>query len=280
MKSPPDTPPRTPSPSISIERPLTPHTPHTPTPLMTANDRSALVSPACSTSSKASSVDSHSSKRVTMTLSQSKSHNKCQSQSMRSKHANNHSKLNVSAITANNNYNCPVSQSSQSSLSSLSVINNYKSLYGQISSASQSEANSNKFVSRSQPFMCNYSLESNQRHSNYSNACPVVEYNELDNTAKANTTQQQYRQQLQLQLQCNSSLAQLIHNPLYSVAQHSASNASLVNQYPTTNQIRAQMNGQSSISSNSNSILQYGQQQKLLRPSRLDAVIRKDSNVV
>lgn len=69
-KSPPDTPPRTPSPSVSVERPLTPQTPGlspatTPTIVVNIhNDRSSLVSPACSTSSKASSVDSHCSKRL------------------------------------------------------------------------------------------------------------------------------------------------------------------------------------------------------------------------
>ena len=96
-KSPPDTPPRTPSPSVSLERPLTPQTPGvspatTPT-VVNVNDRSSLVSPACSTSSKASSVDSQCSKRL---------------KSGRAKHKANNA---IAGLTAS--YNLPLPQTNQ-----------------------------------------------------------------------------------------------------------------------------------------------------------------------
>jgi hypothetical protein len=286
IKSPPDTPPRTPSPSASIERPLTPHTPgispaSTPTIIMNAqNDRSSLVSPACSTSSKASSIDSHCSKQKS-------------GKSGRSKHKTNHA---IPVFTANHN---PVSQTS--SLSSHVFNNNCHSInIKDCSHSSQSQSQqllgshqmlplSKSLSSRTSPmntlsslihhqrngksaqfypnmlntqnehfFKSFSSIESNQRHSNYPNAVSgSIDYHSLSQ----NDIQS---------VPSNCNISPLIHTTYTTgPTPNSSSMASNATQYSTTNQtnqFRAQFNGQNSLN--------YGQQQKLLRPSKLDAVLK------
>jgi hypothetical protein len=274
-KSPPDTPPRTPSPSISIERPLTPQTPglspaSTPTLVMNIqNDRSSLVSPACSTSSKASSVDSHCSKQKS-------------GKSGRSKHKANNA---IPGLTAS--YNGPVSQTFANNSHSFNWENTVYNNTNDSINFKQHLLNSSKsspqipYNSYQIPFPvqrngkstqnypnvtnllnsqnlksnqtisslinCNYpSIESNQKHSSYSNAVPV-DYQCLPPN-DCNPIEAKH-----LSVGSNG----LIGTTSYSGgAIHMNSNHS--------NSYRSQMNGH------------FGQQQqKLLRPSRLDAVLTK-----
>ena len=287
----PDTPPRTPSPSVSLERPLTPQTPglspaSTPTIIMNAhNDRSALVSPACSTSSKASSVDSHSSKQKS-------------GKSGRSKHKTSHT---ISGLTAS--YNLPVTQNyannsnnshalnwdntyneslhsnqvqqqqqqQQQYKSHLNLFNSSKTSpqipfnsyqmpfsYQRNGKSSQNYPNvtSNQSIS---PLVNNYSsFESNPKHSNYSNSVPnAIDYQRIPPN-NGNDNERQSPVVGKQPLPSNNM------NQLYSSAPMPVNT-----NHNNNNHYRSQLNGH------------FGHhQQKLLRPSRLDAVlIKKDYSV-
>ena len=255
-----DTPPRTPSPSISIERPKTPQTPASPSILFNVqHDKSSVPSPA-STSSKASSVDSTKHKN-------NKSRSKSSSSSSTSS-LNNHiakSTANFIPVTqsiSSNFHNDPLnfdwnhvnklnekcSNYNQQSLQ-FSTVKNSINLESVLPSYINSTGTIKNFTNNHMKIPQKYPSQIQFNNDSYNTASMIPNYS-LD-------------QRINNNYNSHGSNTSVIHSNSKKFTQN-CDNSFGTQLFSSTHYL------------SQNSSNQYHQQQKLLRPSRLDAVIKKD----